>query len=287
MPTGQLVTTGLSALAPEYDAVFCDIWGVVHNGVAPHTDAVAALTRYRKDGGHVILITNASRPTPQIVEMLESMQIGPEVYDRIVSSGDVTRELVRAFSGKIIHFVGPRTDAPMIEGLSVAKGEPEEAAAVVVTGLEKSDDLPEAYKDRLEDWLGHRLPLICANPDVTVEVGDTIEYCAGALAEIYADMGGRVEMAGKPYPPIYEVAFHMLEEAAGRRIETSRILAIGDAVRTDALGAARFGLDFLFITGSLHADELDAFSGANETRVIEAVAPSRAKLVGHMPRLMW
>ncbi len=284
---GQLVTTGLAALAPDYDAVFCDIWGVVHNGLAPYGDAVAALRRFRAAGGRVILMSNASRPAPRIVDMLAGMGIDETVYDHVVTSGDVTRELLRPYAGKIIHFVGPHIDHPLLDGLSVAKGAPDEAAVVLVTGLENPEDRPEDYKPRLEDWLDHHLPLICANPDRTVEVGDRIEYCAGALAEIYADMGGRVEMAGKPYPPIYEAAFHLLEQATGTDIDRKRVLVIGDAVRTDALGAARCGLDFLFVTGSLHAGELDALAGTDEERIAELIAPSRARLIGYLPRLVW
>jgi len=287
MTKPQLVTAGFSALAANYDAAFCDIWGVVHNGVAPHPSAVDALTRYREEGGKVILVTNASRPGPQVAQMLDDMGITDKVFDSIVSSGDVTRDLVRAYSGHIIHMVGPRMDHPLLDGLKIALGEPDEAAAVLVTGLDAYGETPDDYRDRLKTWLDHRLPMICANPDITVEVGDTMEYCAGALAEIYADMGGKVEMAGKPHPPIYDVAFKRLAEVAGPGLDRRRIVAIGDAARTDALGAARFGIDFLFITGSLHAAELNAFEGAEEEKVIEAVAPSQVHLVGYMPRLAW
>lgn len=287
MPKAQLVTAGFSALAANYDAAFCDIWGVVHNGVAPHQGAVDALTRYREEGGKVILVTNASRPGPQVAQMLEELSIGDKVYDDIVSSGDVTRDLVRAYSGHIVHMIGPHMDHPILEGLSIALGEPDEAAAVLVTGLEAYGETPDDYRDRLKTCLDHRLPMICANPDITVEVGDTIEYCAGALAEIYADLGGKVVMAGKPHPPIYDLAFTRLAEATGPGLDRRRIVAIGDAARTDALGAARFGIDFLFITGSLHAAELNAFEGAEEEKVIEAVAESQVNLVGYMPRLVW
>ncbi|MBU1176133.1 MAG: TIGR01459 family HAD-type hydrolase [Alphaproteobacteria bacterium] len=288
MTKGQLVTAGLSALAPRYDAMFCDIWGVVHNGVEPHPRAVSALRRFRDEGRHVVLITNASRPSGPIVEMLLGMGINNDIYDRVVSSGDVTRELVRKYAGKIVHHVGPRVDHPIFAGLGIAIGPPEDAAAVVVTGLDaEAQETPDDYAERIADWLDRRLPLICANPDITVEWGDQIVYCAGALAKVYADKGGHVEMGGKPHPPIYELAFHELETLAGRTIDRKRILAIGDAVRTDALGAARYGLDFLFITGSLHAEELNAHEGADEARVVNTVAPSRANLVGHMPRLVW
>ena len=287
MTTGQFVTAGLSALAADYDAAFCDIWGVIHNGIVPHTTAVTALRRFRDMGKHVILITNASRPAGPVAEMLLSMGIDEDIYDRIVTSGDVTRELVRAYSGKIVHHVGPRFDHPIFDGLGIGMGGPDEAAAIVVTGLDGEAETPEDYADRIGTWLDRGLPLICANPDIIVEVGDHIEYCAGAVAQLYADRGGHVEMAGKPHPPIYESAFHKLGKLAGRKIGRDRILAIGDAVRTDALGAARYGLDFLFVTGSLHAEELKAHDGADETQVVETVAPSRANLVGYMPRLVW
>ena len=287
MTTGQYVTAGLSALAADYDAAFCDIWGVIHNGVAPHTGAVTALRRFRDMGKHVILITNASRPAGPVADMLVSLGIDNDIYDSIVTSGDVTRELVRAYSGKIVHHVGPRFDHPIFDGLGIGMGGPDEAAAVVVTGLDTDDESPEDYADRIGTWLDRGLKLICANPDITVEVGDRIEYCAGAIAKLYADRGGRVEMAGKPHPPIYDSAFKALGKVAGRKVARERILAIGDAVRTDALGAARCGLDFLFITGSLHAEELNAHDGADEAHVVETVAPSRASLVGYMPRLVW
>lgn len=294
MTTGPLAKTGLAELAPRYDALFCDIWGVIHNGVRPYPQAAEALTRFRAEGGKVVLITNASRPADLISDLLHGMDVPRSAYDHIISSGDVTRELVRAYEGRIVHLVGPRSDHPMLAGLNIALGAPDEAAAVVVTGLDDPLQTPADYEARLKDWLNRRLPMICANPDVIVEHGDRIVYCAGALAEIYADRGGKVEMAGKPYPPIYEAAFRWLSEAAeakgtdGAPPRRDRILAIGDAVRTDALGASRFGLDFLFITGgALHAEELESADGSDDDRVKAAVAPSRAALAGYMPRLSW
>lgn len=294
MTTGPLAKTGLSELASRYEALFCDIWGVVHNGVTPFAEAVTALSRFREKGGKVVLLTNASRPADLISEMLHGMGVSRSAFDHIISSGDVTRELVRAYEGRIIHFVGPHHDRPILDGLNIALGEPDEAAAVVVTGLEERTETPADYESRIKDWLGHRLPLICSNPDIVVEHGDLLEYCAGALAEIYAGLGGKVEMAGKPYPPIYDAAFRWLAEADeakgadGSAPRRERILAIGDAVRTDALGASQFGLDFLFITGgALHTADFEAFEGSDDDKVKAAVAPSRVKLAGYMPRLVW
>jgi ribonucleotide monophosphatase NagD (HAD superfamily) len=143
------------------------------------------------------------------------------------------------------------------------------------------------YRARAEFWLSRRLKMICANPDRVVEHGDKIIYCGGALGDLYAAMGGMVLMAGKPYQPIYEEAYRLAQEAAGQPLDKSRVLAIGDSVRTDATGAAQFGVDLLFITGSIHAAELDAFGNPDPEAIAELVAPSRANMVGFLPRLVW
>src|SRR6185312_3223518 len=148
-------------------------------------------------------------------------------------------------------------------------------------------DTPEMYNDRITLWLERRLPLICANPDRVVEHGDRLLYCGGALADLYEARGGMIRMAGKPYRPIYDEALRLAEAAAGRKIERSRVLAIGDSVRTDATGAAGFGVDLLFITGSIHAAEIDAFGKPNAAAIEALVAPSGANMAGFMPRLAW
>jgi ribonucleotide monophosphatase NagD (HAD superfamily) len=173
------------------------------------------------------------------------------------------------------------------EGLDVRRTGPEEAEVVVVTDLDTDDDTPEMYRERAKYWLSRKLPMICANPDRVVEHGDKIIYCGGALGDLYAAMGGMVLMAGKPYQPIYEEAFRLAEQAAGRPLDKSRVLAIGDSVRTDATGAAQFGIDLLFVTGSIHAAELDAFGKPDPQAIADLVSPSRAHLAGFLPRLAW
>lgn len=278
---------GLSQLSDRYDALMCDIWGVVHNGVAPYPSAVEALQRFRAAGGHVVLVSNASRPSPYIKLMLDRMKVPADAYDGIVTSGDATRELIAEFAGQNVHHVGPVSDNPLFEGLDVQKTDADQAVAVVVTGLNHPDHHPAQYADELEQWKALGLPLICANPDKVVEIGDRIEYCPGALADIYEHEGGEVRMAGKPFPAIYNASAKKLAAAAGRVLEKSRILAVGDSVRTDAAGAAGFGIDFLFITGSIHAEEIDAFGEPDEAVIEELVAPSGARMVAHMPRLRW
>lgn len=278
---------GLSQFASRYQALFCDIWGVVHNGVTPHSEAVDALVRFRQAGGHVVLVSNASRPSPYIKLMLDRMGVPAHGYDAIITSGDATRELIAQFSGRKVHHVGPHSDNPLFEGLDVTKTEADEAAAIVVTGLNNADHHPADYADAIEHWMALGLPMICANPDKVVEIGGRIEYCPGALADIYAQMGGEVRMAGKPFPAIYDAAAKRLGEIAGQKIERSALLAIGDSIRTDAAGAAGFGIDFLFVTGSVHAEELDAFGEPDEKTIRDLVAPSGVHMVAHMPRLFW
>ena len=280
--------SGLADLAGRYDAVLSDVWGVVHNGVAAFPSAVDALVAYRKAGGKVVFITNAPRPSGPLIEMLDRLGVTRDAYDAIVSSGDATRVMIAKYSGKAIHHVGPPTDDDALyEGLDVRRTGADEAEAVVVTDLDTDDDTPEMYRERAKVWLERKLPMICANPDRVVEHGDKIIYCGGALGDLYAAMGGMVLMAGKPYQPIYEEAYRLAEVAAGKALEKSRVLAIGDSVRTDATGAAMFGLDLLFVTGSIHAAELDAFGKPDPQAIIDLVAPSRARLTGFLPRLTW
>jgi HAD superfamily hydrolase (TIGR01459 family) len=280
--------TGLADLAGRYDAVLSDVWGVVHNGVEAFPSAVEALTEFRKAGGKVVFITNAPRPSGPIIAMLDRLGVHRQAYDAIVSSGDATRSMIAKYRGKTIHHVGPATeDDALYEGLDVRRGSADEAEVVVVTDLDTDDDTPEMYRERARLWLSRKLPMICANPDRVVEHGDKIIYCGGALGDLYAAMGGMVLMAGKPYQPIYEEAFRLAEEAAGKPLDKARVLAIGDSVRTDATGAAKFGIDLLFVTGSIHAAELDAFGKPDPQAIADLVAPSRAHMAGFLPRLSW
>jgi HAD superfamily hydrolase (TIGR01459 family) len=285
-PTGEI--SGLRQIAGHYDVVLSDVWGVVHNGVAAHPTAVEALANFRGQGGRVVLITNAPRASAPIIAMLDRLGVVREAYDAIISSGDVTRAMIAPYRGRVIHHVGPQEiDDSLYEGLGVIRGPAEEAEAVVITDLDTDDDTPDMYRERIALWLHRGLPLICANPDRVVEHAGRLIYCGGAVADLYEAAGGKVLMAGKPYKPIYEEALRLGEEAAGRAIDRSRILAIGDSVRTDAIGAAGFGMDLLFITGSIHAGELDAFGKPDPASIRALVIPTRAKLAGYMPTLAW
>ena len=283
-----MLATRLSRLAPNYDAILSDVWGVIHNGVAVHPGAADALRRYRESGGKVVLITNAPRVAAPIMAMLDRMGVPREAYDGLISSGDVTRAMIAPYRGKVIHHIGPATeDDSLYEGLGVIRGRAEDAEAVVVTDLDTDEDTPEMYRARMQLWLERRLPLICANPDRVVEHGGRIIYCGGALADLYEAHGGRILMAGKPYRPIYDQALKMIEGAARRSLNRAKVLAIGDSVRTDAIGAANAGIDLYFITGSIHAEDFGAQDAPDPAAVEGLVAPSGARLVGFAPRLAW
>jgi HAD superfamily hydrolase (TIGR01459 family) len=236
----------------------------------------------------VVLITNAPRPSPPIIKMLDDLRVPRDAYDAMVSSGDVTRAMLAPYRGKMLHYVGPPEENDgLFEGLDITLGPAEEAKAVIVTDLDNDDQTPDEYADRIAVWLARKLPMICANPDRVVEHGNQLIYCGGALADLYEARGGRIHMAGKPYRPIYDKALKEAEVAAGCPLDRSRILAIGDSIRTDAIGAANAGLDLLFVTGSIHAEELDAFGSPDPAAIRDLVEPSGARLKAFMPRLAW
>lgn len=278
---------GLSAIADKYDALLCDVWGVLHNGAGAFPDAVEALLNYRRQGGRVVLVTNAPRPAPPLLARLDHFGVPREAYDGLVSSGDVTRELIVPYAGKTIERVGPQKDEALFEGLDLRFGSAAEASVVVISDLDDVDQPLSVYNERMDVWLERGLTMICANPDKVVDEGGRLIYCAGAVADIYQSRGGHVVMAGKPYRPIYDKAMRLLRDAAGHDFDTARLLAVGDSVRTDARGAAELGIDLLFVTGSIHAEELDAFGKPDPRAIANLVAPSGANMIGYLPLLTW
>ena len=252
-------TRHFSALAPRYDVVLCDVWGVVHNGARATVESCDALARYRHQGGIVILITNAPRPGDVVREFLDRFDVPHDAYDAIVSSGDVAHAMVAARAGQKVFHVGPARDVPIFDGLDVSVGPLESADFVVCSGLfDDTKETPQDYNDLIAAMRERHLPMVCANPDVVVERGEQLVYCAGAIADLYAAAGGEVLYAGKPYRPIYEQALETAARRLGRPADRRRVLAIGDSVRTDLKGAHDFGIDCLFVTAGIHAEELGA-----------------------------
>jgi HAD superfamily hydrolase (TIGR01459 family) len=261
-----------STLAPRYDVLLCDVWGVVHNSIVASPEAHDALSRFRAGGGSVILITNAPRPASEVRAQLDKMGVPHHAYDSIVTSGDLSRSIVAARPGKVFH-IGPQRDVPLFNGLDISFVANEAADYIVCTGLFHDEgETPEDYRKTLEHSRARNMFMLCANPDLVVERGTQLIYCAGALAELYQSMGGEVLYAGKPHAPIYEEALRRAASARGKDAPRSRVLAIGDSLRTDMMGAEAFGIDSLFVTNGIHAEELGTRDAPTEQQLAKIYA---------------
>lgn len=258
----RLITT-LAEISQPYDALLCDLWGCLHNGVEPFPAAVAALRQFRSDGGKVLLLTNAPRPSDDVIAGLDRLGVPRDAWDGVVSSGDAAQDAMLAGAvGRKVWHIGPDKDdgffsripaqwasAPTIERVPL-----DQAEGIVCTGpFDEQTEVPEDYRARflMAKTLG--LPMLCANPDVVVDLGETRIYCAGALAALYEEMGGEVLYFGKPHPPIYDMARRRLAAMGG--VDEGRILAVGDGINTDIAGAVGEGFDAVFVTGGLAADQ--------------------------------
>jgi HAD superfamily hydrolase (TIGR01459 family) len=253
---------GLQSLAESYDLVLCDVWGVLHNGVKAYEAASDALTRFRAKGGRVVLVSNAPRPGASVGTQLDGFQVPRSAYDAIVTSGDLTRLAIQERIDRIVHHIGPPRDMPIYNGLDVRFGSIGEADYVVCSGFDNDEEeTVEDYRPQLEAMRRRNLLMVCANPDLIVERGHMILPCAGTIALAYEEMGGEVFYAGKPHRPVYERALAVASDLAGHAIPKERVLAIGDAIRTDIAGAVGFGIDALMIARGIHAEELGLHRG--------------------------
>ena len=259
------IIRSLADLSGRYDAVFCDLWGCLHNGKTVYPAAVAALQAFRKAGGKVVLLTNAPRPMSSVINQLDGLGAPRDAWDIVVTSGDAAQlGLLSGAVGRRVHHIGAPKDevffTDFAEDLAdYARTQPPitrvplaEAEGIVCTGL--VDDLtetPDDYRATLLMGKTLGLPMLCANPDIIVDMGDKRLYCAGALAQAYEEMGGTALYFGKPHPPIYDLARRRLAETG---LTDAQVLCIGDGIRTDVLGGIGEGMDTLFITGGLEAD---------------------------------
>lgn len=253
---------GLQPIAGRYDLILCDVWGVLHNGVRAFAPASEALVRFRDGGGLVVLVSNAPRPGTAVGTQLDGFGVPRRAYDAIVTSGDLTRLAIEERIEQVVHHIGPPRDMPMYYGLDVRFGPIEDADYVVCSGFENDErETVKDYRDRLEAMRTRDLLMVCANPDLVVERGNVIVPCAGTIALAYEEMDGRVFYAGKPHAPIYERAVAVGARLKGEAIAKNRVLAIGDAIRTDIAGAAGYGIDSLLVARGIHAEELRAHQG--------------------------
>ena len=254
--TAPALPHGLSEIADRYDALLCDVWGVIHNGHVAFPAACEALRAFAETRGPVVLISNAPRPSAAVAPQLDALGVPRSAWSAFVSSGDATRALLAERAPGPAWKIGPDRDAPLYEGLGLEFSEPEAAAFISCAGPNDDEtETPEDYRDRLAICARRGLTMICANPDRVVQRGDRLIYCGGALADVYAAMDGVVVMAGKPFAPIYDMAVAQAASHLGRPLQRSRILCIGDGMPTDVKGAADQGLDCLFIAAGIHGAE--------------------------------
>jgi HAD superfamily hydrolase (TIGR01459 family) len=273
--------TGLSQIAPHYETLICDVWGVLHNGATAYAPACAALKKFREKHGRVVLLSNAPRPASDVEIQFEGFGVPLDCYDTIVTSGDAAREdLARRATrgGLAMLHIGPERCHTLFEGLNIELADAAGAEIVLCTGpYDDDNETPADYADRLADLRARGLTMLCANPDLVVQRGGKLVYCAGALAQAYEKIGGTVVYYGKPYLPIYQ---HVRAVAAG----APRPLAIGDGMYTDLRGANAAGIDALFIANGVHGEEVAEFTEAHLEKLFAAAG---VHAMAAMRALVW
>lgn len=280
-----VIASGVQHLARRYPVWLCDIWGVLHNGLAAFAPAGDALTQFRAGGGRVVLLTNAPRPHGDVARQIAQLGIGPAAYDAIITSGDVTRTLIAGYAGRGLVHIGPEKDRSLFAGLGAHLVPEREAEAAVCTGLvDDTHETPAAYAEQLARLKSRNLPMICANPDLVIMRGAEICYCAGAIGQAYEALGGPVAYAGKPHLPIYAEAFSRAAEICGRTVSKRELLAIGDGMDTDILGAHRFGVDMLYVASGVH---LGAGEGLTAAALEKLFAGRPERPVTAVAELAW
>lgn len=274
----------LGEITDGFDVILSDVWGVLHNGVSAFPDAAIALRSAREAGKTVVLITNSPRPAPGVIAQLRVLGVPDEAYDRIVTSGDVTRGLIAEGPRKVF-LLGPQRDMPLLEGLDVEVVGEADADSVVCTGFfDDETETPEDYTEMLKGFIARNVPMICANPDLVVERGERIIPCAGTMAAYYEQLGGEVRIAGKPHAPIYEACLAAAKEVRGA-FAKDRVLAIGDGMPTDVKGAIASGLNLLYISGGIHVAEY-TLNGQTDEALLNAYLKGQGASPGWwMPRL--
>jgi HAD superfamily hydrolase (TIGR01459 family) len=280
---------GLRDLVGDYDTLFCDIWGVIHDGVRAFPAACEALARWRAEVGPVILISNSPRPWDGVADQLDELGAPREAWTAIVTSGDASRALLAERAPGPAWRIGPGRDDPLFDGLGLAFAGPGDAAFIACSGPDDDEvETPEDYRDRLAVAADRRLTMICANPDIVVQRGRRLIYCAGALAALYETLGGRVITAGKPWPPIYALAREAADLALGRRADPGRTLVIGDGLATDIAGANREGLAAMFIAAGIHGEQLIDPAGALDRRAAQRLLAEKSLVAAYLaPALAW
>jgi HAD superfamily hydrolase (TIGR01459 family) len=286
--TAPAIPPGLAALAPRYDVLLCDVWGVIHNGRASFADACQALVRFRADNGPVVLISNSPRPRADVVTQLDGLGVPRDAWSAIVTSGDATRALLAERAPGPAWRLGPERDAGLYQGLDLDFAPLEEARFISCTGpFDDETETPEDYRARFAGAVARGLEMVCANPDVVVQRGARLIYCGGALAQLYEALGGTVRMAGKPYPAIYRLSLEQAEQNLGRPLDRARVLCVGDGLATDVRGANAQALDVLFVATGIHGGEALRDGVLDPVGVDHLLTHEGLTATWVMPRLAW
>ena len=277
---------GLAAISDQYDAILCDVWGVIHNGRYAFEEACEALVRFRDQGGAVCLITNAPVPKEQAIRHFDPLGVPPEAYDDCVTSGDATREVLNQRVGEVFWRMGAdegwEHDRYLYEGLDLQFGDERTSDTVLCIGLEDQvNDHPDDYRDRLAEAADREMEMICANPDIRVRIGDQLHWCAGALAKVFEEEGGKVIYPGKPHSPIYQLALAKLSDL-GVEAAAERTLCIGDSPATDMRGALNQGFHGLYVGTGLKEHGADF-----EQEVADLLEDYSVRAKWAMPKLSW
>ena len=274
-----IIADSLAEISAPYDALFVDLWGCLHNGLTPYPAAVSALQGFRAKGGRVVLLTNSPRPRAGVIRQLDRMGVPKDCYDEVASSGDATQAAMTAgMVGQKLYHIGPPHDetffrdiAPDVAGpVTITRIPLSEAEGIICTGLFEDDhETPEDYRATILDGVNRGLKFLCANPDLVVDYGDKRIYCAGALAQAYEEAGGKALYFGKPHAPIYQLAQSRLTNATGQAVDPDRVLCIGDGIHTDVRGAMAEGMDSLFLTAGLAAEDIPLRDGTPDRAALE------------------
>ncbi|HVY43123.1 MAG TPA: TIGR01459 family HAD-type hydrolase [Hyphomicrobiaceae bacterium] len=283
------IITHAGPLLSGYDVAFCDVWGVVHDGERAYEAAGEALARFRGGGGTVVLVSNAPFPAERVARVIAEKGVRRDAWDAIVSSGDIAARHVADKGYARVYCLGPEArDRALFESLPAERTGLDEADAIVCSGLiDDRNETAESYRELLGRALARRLPLVCANPDLMVDVGAARLPCAGAIAELYEKMGGEVFWAGKPHPAAYETALARAAELRGAPVARSQVLAIGDAARTDLAAARGAGIDALFIAGGLHRAEAMTGEAIDPAKLERLFPPGAPSAIAAMLHLEW
>lgn len=283
------VLANAAELLAHYDVLFCDVWGVVHNGLTAFKGACTALSRFRAGGGTVILVSNAPVPKHRVQAMLDARGVPPDVADYIVSSGDIALAHVAERGFERLYCIGPGDrDQALFQALKAESTHLDRAQAIICTGLnDDRTEKPEDYLPLLKKALGKGLPFVCANPDLVVDVGGTLLHCAGAIADLYEHLGGRVFWAGKPHLSAYETAHRKAEGLRDANVPREKCLVIGDAIRTDLKGAENFACDALFVASGIHRHEAMDGTTLSPAKLAALFPPGTPGAVAAMVELWW